>query len=179
MFIPCDEAFSFNVPSLSKSIISKNVALRGYQCFTNTRVYHIPAKEVLGLYRNHPVCLSVCLSVCSSVCLSRVNLTLALTFEPKETRLTYNIMWVPFDKTFLSVSKLLTLTFDLLLKKNLTLAITFEPEEIGLSYHRHVFLVRRPFFLPPQTEFFLYFRSISQCCLSLVVFTYLGKDSFA
>ena len=35
------------------------------------------------------------------------------------------------------------------------------------------------FFLPPQTEFFLYFRLISQFCLSLVVFTYLGKDSFA
>ena len=34
------------------------------------------------------------------------------------------------------------------------------------------------YILPPQTEFFLYFQSISQCCLSLVVFTYLGKDSF-
>ena len=33
--------------------------------------------------------------------------------------------------------------------------------------------------LPPQTEFFMHFRSNSQCCLSLVVFTYLGKDSFA
>ena len=27
--------------------------------------------------------------------------------------------------------------------------------------------------------YFLYLPSISQCCLSLVVFTYLSKDSFA
>ena len=40
--------------------------------------------------------------------------------------------------------------------------------------------IKRPIlFLPPQTEFFLNFRSNSQCCLSLVVFTYLGKDSSA
>ena len=36
-----------------------------------------------------------------------------------------------------------------------------------------------PYILPPQTEFFLDFGSNSPCCLSLVVFTYLGKDSFA
>ena len=34
-------------------------------------------------------------------------------------------------------------------------------------------------FFPPQTEFFLYVRSNSQCCLPLVVLIYPGKDSFA
>ena len=44
-----------------------------------SKVRHIfipPANKVWGVYRNHPVCLSVCLSIC----LSRVNLTLTMTF---------------------------------------------------------------------------------------------------
>ena len=45
----------------------------------------LPANEFWGVYRSHPVCLFVC----SSVCQSRVNLTLAITFELKETRLSY------------------------------------------------------------------------------------------
>ena len=44
-----------------------------------------PQTKFGGVYRNHPVCLSVCLSVR----LSRVNLTLAITFELKEIRLSY------------------------------------------------------------------------------------------
>ena len=60
-------------------------------------------------------------------------------------------MLVTCDKTFLSVTKNLTLwTWPWLLAyfwKNLTLAITFEPKEIRLSYYTCWFLVTRPFCL--------------------------------
>ena len=41
------------------------------------------------------------------------------------------------------------------------------------------FINGRYWILPPWTEFLMYFQSNSQCCLFLVVFTYLGKNSFA
>ena len=44
-----------------------------------------PQTKFGGVYRNHPVCLFLC----PSVCLSRVNLTLAITFEPKEIGISY------------------------------------------------------------------------------------------
>ena len=71
--------------------------------------------------------------------------------------------------------------------QNLTLA-TFvrncgaKPNRSSLGFnfpYPHHDPVKDSLFLPPQTEFFPDFRSNSQCCLSLVVFTYLGKDSFA
>ena len=153
--------------------------------------YYTPRKQSLGGY------IGITPSVCLSVRLSRVNLTLTITFEPREIRLSYYTCWflltrpfcpyqknwpcdldldfwptfeklnlgynvwtkrdkafilhmlVPFDKTFLSVPKNLTLgPWPWLLTyfwKNLTLAITFEPREIRLSYYRYVFLVARPF----------------------------------
>ena len=45
-----------------------------------------PHKRSFGVYRNHPVSLSVC----PSVILFRVNLTLTITFELKEIRFSYN-----------------------------------------------------------------------------------------
>ena len=64
-----------------------------------------------------------------SVCLSRVNLTLTITFEQKWTRLLVWHMCIPCDKTFLFIPKFfdcvtLTLAFDLLLK-NLNLDHNF------------------------------------------------------
>ena len=77
------------------------------------------------VYRNHPVCLSVSLS--------RVNLTLAITFELKETRLSYYLCGFLLTRPYVGTKNFdcvtLTLTFDLLLKKNLVLALTFEPKE--------------------------------------------------
>ena len=80
-----------------------------------------PQTKFGGVYRNHPVCLSVCLS--------RVNLTLAITFKTKRDMAFILHMRVPCDKTFLSVPKILTswpwpwlLTY---FWKNLTLDITF------------------------------------------------------
>ena len=75
-----------------------------------------PRKRGLGMYRNPPVCLFVC----SSVCLSRVNVTLAITFEPKEIRLiTYvGSLWQDLSvctNNFKIVT--LILTFDLLLQE--------------------------------------------------------------
>ena len=101
-----------------------------------------PAKEVWGVYRNHPVCLSVCSSVQSK-------LNLDHNFLTKWDKALILHKCIPCDKTFLSIPKFLTswpwpwlLTY---FWKNLTLAITFEPKEIGLSYFTSVFLVARPF----------------------------------
>ena len=74
------------------------------------------------------------------------NLTLAITFEPKEIGLSYFtcvfLVARPFCqyKIFWPWPWLLTYFW-----KNLTLAITFEPKEIGLSYFTCVFLLARPF----------------------------------
>ena len=99
-----------------------------------------------GVYRNHPVCLSVCLSVCSSV-QSKLNLDHNFLTKGDKGLILYKC--IPCDKTFLSIPKFLTswpwpwlLTY---FWKNLTLAITFEPKEIGLSYFTCVFVVTRPF----------------------------------
>ena len=80
-----------------------------------------PQTKFGGVYRNHPVCLSVCLSVRLSVRLSRVNLTLVITFQPIEIRLSYYTCWFLVTRPFCPYPKIwpvtLTLTFDLLLKK--------------------------------------------------------------
>ena len=90
-----------------------------------------------GVYKNHPVCLFICLS--------RVNLTLAITFESRHKAFILH-MWVHCEKTFLFVPKILTLTLTLTyFRKNLTLAITFEQKEIRLSYYIYGLLVTRPF----------------------------------
>ena len=65
-----------------------------------------PANEVWGVYRNHPVCLSVCLFVCPSVCLSRVNLTLVITFQPIEIRLSYYTCWFLVTRPFRPYQKI-------------------------------------------------------------------------
>ena len=104
-----------------------------------------PQTKFGGVYRNHPVCLSVCLFVC----LSRVNLTLAITFEPKEIGLSYYtcvfLVARPFCWYQTFWPRDLDYDFWPTFEKNLTLAITFEPREIGLSYYTSVFLVSRPF----------------------------------
>ena len=70
-----------------------------------------PANKVWGYIEITP-------SVCSSVRLSRVNLTLAIIFEPKEIRLSYYICGFlgtrPFFRTKTFDLVTLTLTFDLL-----------------------------------------------------------------
>ena len=117
----------------------------------------------------------VCLSVCSSVCLSRVNLTLAITFQPKEIRLSYYTCGFLVTKPFWPYqqfwSRDLNLAFNLLLKKNLTLAITFEPRQIEYSYYAFVFLVAGPFceyqhFEPPPPDldfnFWPYFEKLKK-----------------
>ena len=106
---------------------------------------YTPANEVWGVYRNHPVCLSVR----PSVCLSRVNFTLVITFKPLEIRLSYYTCWFLVIRPFYPYQKIWPCDLDLdiwpTFEKNLTLAITFEPREIRLSYYRYVFLVARPF----------------------------------
>ena len=109
-------------------------------------VFIPPANEVWGVYRNHPVCLSVRLFVCSSV---QSKLNLDHNFLTKWDKALILHKCISCDKTFLSIPKFLTswpwpwlLTY---FWKNLTLAITFEPKEIGLSYFICVFLVTRPF----------------------------------
>ena len=100
--------------------------------------YYTPGKRSLGVYRNHPVCLSV-----------QSKLNLDHNFLTKGDRALILHKCIPCDKTFLSIPKFLTswpwpwlLTY---FWKNLTLAITFEAKEIGLSYFTSVFLVARPF----------------------------------
>ena len=82
------------------------------------RVIIPPANEVWGYIGITP---SVCLSVRLSVRLSRVNLTLAITFQPIEIRLSYYTCWFLVTRPFCPYQKFdlvtLTLTFDLLLKK--------------------------------------------------------------
>ena len=107
-----------------------------------TKVIIPPANEVWGVYRNHPVCLSVRLFVC----LSKVNLTFAITFESKEIRHSYYIcgsLWQDLcvrTKNF----DLVTLTFDLLSRK-INLAYNFWTKR--LSYYICWSLVTRAFFL--------------------------------
>ena len=69
-----------------------------------------------------------------SVCLSRVNLTLVITFEPKRDGTFILHMCILCGKTFVMVPKILTLT----------LAITFKPWEIEHSYYTYVFSMARP-----------------------------------
>ena len=106
-----------------------------------------PANEVWGgVYRNHPVCLSVCLSVLPSV---QSKLNLDYNFWTKSDRALILHKCIPCENPFLLIPKFLTswpwpwlLTY---FWKNLTLATTFEPKEIGLSYFTCVLLVaRRP-----------------------------------
>ena len=109
----------------------------------NNWVYLYPPQTKFGgVYRNHPVCLSVCPSVQSK-------LNLGYNFSTKRDKALIWHTLVPCDKTFLPVPKILTLwPWPWLLTyfcKNLTLAITFEPREIRLSYYRHAFLAARPF----------------------------------
>ena len=112
-----------------------------FYCTVYTSLY-TPANDVWGVYRNHLVCLSVHLSVQSK-------LNLDYNFLTKWDRAFILHMYVPCDKTFLFVPKVLTLwPWPWLLTyfwKNLTLAITFESKEIGLSYNSCVFFVARPF----------------------------------
>ena len=79
----------------------------------------LPAKKVWGVYRNHPVCLSV-----------QSKLNFGYNFSTNRDKAFILHMLVPCDKTFLSVQKkidlvTLTLTFDLLLKKKLNLGYNF------------------------------------------------------
>ena len=116
------------------------------------QIYHLiipPANEVWGVYRNHPVCLSVSLSVRLFVCSSvQSKLNLGYNFLTNWDKAFILHMWIPCEKTFLSVPKILTLwPWPWLLTffwKNLTLTINFEPKEIELSYFTCVFLVPRP-----------------------------------
>ena len=72
------------------------------------------------------------------------NLTLAITFEPKEIRLSYYTCWFLVTRPF--ISKILTLWPWRLTYfwKNLTLTMTFEPKVIGLKYYTYLFPVTRP-----------------------------------
>ena len=104
-----------------------------------------PQTKFGGVYRNHPVCLSVRLSVRPSV---QSKLNLDYNFWTKGDRALILHRYIPCDKTFLLISKFLTswpwpwiLTY---FWKNLTLVTTFEPKEIGLSYFTCVLLVARP-----------------------------------
>ena len=114
--------------------------------FKHLNLYTPPQTKFGGVYRNHPVCLSVCLSIRLSV---QSKLNLDHNFLTKGDRALILHKCIPCDKTFLSIPKVLTLwPWPWLLTyfwKNLTLAITFEPKEIVLSYFTCVFLVTRPF----------------------------------
>ena len=87
-------------------------------------LYPLQTKLVGGVYRNHPVCLSVC----SSVGLSRVNLTLAITFELKEIRHSYSIWGFFVTRPFCPYQKFWP--FDL----DLDFWPTFE-KELNLDYN--------------------------------------------
>ena len=79
------------------------------------------------------------------------NLTLAITFEPREIRLSYYRHAFLATRPFCLYRKFwpgdLDLDFWPTFEKNLTLALTFEPKEIGLSYYTCWFLVTIPFCL--------------------------------
>ena len=82
-----------------------------------------PPQKRFGVYRNHPVCLFVYLS--------RVNLTLAITFDAKEIRHSYYIFgfletipFCPYQKKKIDLVTL-ALNFDLHLKKKLNLGCNF------------------------------------------------------
>ena len=60
-----------------------------------------PVNEVWGVYRNHPVCLSVCLSVQSK-------LNFDHNFLTKGDRALILQKGIPCDKTFLWIPKFLT-----------------------------------------------------------------------
>ena len=78
-----------------------------------TFALYTPANEVWGVYRNHPVC--------PGLCLSRVNLTLAISFDPKEIGLSYCTYIFRVARLFCWCQNFnlvtLTSTFDLLLRK--------------------------------------------------------------
>ena len=99
-----------------------------------TKEYHsyTPTNEVWGVYRNHPVCLSVRLSVC----LSRVNLALAITFELKEIKLSYYTCVFLVTSPFSQYQKCwpydLDLDFLTFFWKNLNLRFNI-PKEMGIS----------------------------------------------
>ena len=113
------------------------------------KLLYPPQTKFGGVYRNHPVCLSVCPSVRLSVRPSvQSKLNLDYNFWTKSDRALILHKCIPCDKTFLLIPKFLTSwPWPLLLTyfwKNLTLATTFEPKEIGLSYFTYVLLVARP-----------------------------------
>ena len=109
------------------------------------KLLYPPQTKFAGVYRNHPVCLSVC----PSVCLSRVNLTLVITFQPIEIRISYYTCWFLVTRPFFPYQKIWPCDIDLdfwpTFEKNLTLDIIFEPKKIRLSYYACWFLLTRPF----------------------------------
>ena len=113
---------------------------------TVSKSLYPPQTKFGGVYRNHPVCLSVCPSVRLSV---QSKLNLGYNFSTNRDKAFILHMLVHCDKTFLSVPKNLTLwPWPWLLTyfwKNLTLAIIFEPKKIRLSYYTCWFLLKRPF----------------------------------
>ena len=91
------------------------------------RIFVPPANKVWGLYRNHPVC--------ASICLSRVNLTFATTFEPKEGLSYYTCVFLV--RLFCWYQKFWYRGLDLdfwptFEPKGLDFWPTFEPKEIEL-----------------------------------------------
>ena len=105
-----------------------------------------PANEVWGVYRNHPVCLSVCLSVCSSV---QSKLNLGYNFLTNWDKAFILHMWMPCEKTFLPVPKILTLwpwpwllTY-LCLKKKLNLGYNFwTKRDRAFIFHMCIFCAK-------------------------------------
>ena len=106
------------------------------------RIYIVipPATEVWRVYINHPVFLSVRPSVRLSL-QSKLNFEYNFCNKPEKASVLH--IWVPKDKTFLSVPKIWPRDLDFWpsFEENLTLAITFEQKQTGLSYFMYIFLV--------------------------------------
>ena len=69
-------------------------------------IYYTSANEVWGVYRNHPVCLSVCSSVHPSL---QSKLKLDHNFWTKSDSALILHKCIPCDKTFVLIPKFLTL----------------------------------------------------------------------
>ena len=87
-----------------------------------------PANEVWGGGGGY---IGITPSVCLSVRLSRVNLTLIITFQPIEIRLSYYSCWLLVTRPFFPYQKNWPCDLNLDFWKNLTLALIFESKEIG------------------------------------------------